>query len=131
MVELTANFANGGLDGRRSSRRPRRIDVTSIGTDTANTNGNAYLKSYQVNGEAEGLRADHQRRRGSTESRPLTPTAAGAIAPTGPDTGTLTETPTTFEIGDTIQLGANFPNGTFPVTLYEEGPAGTWTASPP
>ena len=25
-------------------------------------------------------------------------------------------------------MTANFPNGTFPITLYKEGPAGTWTA---
>ena len=51
----------------------------------------------------------------------------GVITPNGPDTGSLTESPSTHPIGSTVSITANFPNGTFPITLYQEGPADTWT----
>ena len=62
-----------------------------------------------------------------TEIQTLTPIVQGPVTPNGTVTGTLAEEPATYSNGDTIQLGANFANGSFPVTFYEEGPADTWT----
>ncbi len=95
-------------------------DYASVGTATANCNGNAYLKNYTVK----------PRRRSSpssstgkvTEIQTLTPIVQGPVTPSGTVTGTLAEEPATYSNGDTIQLGANFASGTFPVTLLQGGP---------
>lgn len=55
---------------------------------------------------------------------PVTPPAA----PTGSDTGDLTENPGIFTDGQKITITANFPSGTFAITLYKETAPDTWTA---
>jgi hypothetical protein len=58
----------------------------------------------------------------------LTPQVPVPVAPTGPDVGDLLESPTTFAAGDSITLTANFPSGTFPITLYKETAPDVWTS---
>ena len=100
-------------------------DYTSLGTDAANDLGNAYFEPVTADaGHKVFARTPDGK---VTPLLTLTPTPAGVIAPTGPDTGNLTQNPTTYAVGATISMTANFPDGTFPITLYKEGPADTWT----
>ena len=127
-VELYANFASdqSGRTVTYYKETPAgSADYDSVGTATANSNGNAYLKNYTVNA-AQKIFARSSTGK-VTEIQTLTPIVQGPVTPNGTVTGTLAEEPATYSNGDTIQLGANFANGTFPVTFYEEGPADTWT----
>ena len=49
-------------------------------------------------------------------------------APTGRITGSLLSTPTLFAEGDALTFVANFPDGTFDVTLYKETAPEVWSA---
>ena len=101
---------------------------------TANTYGK-YTFTYAPTGEQNvQVRLDNGGSL-SPDGNPtahLTPTAApppGEIAPDpAHDVGNLYETPATFANGDSITLTANFPSGTFPITLYKETAPGTWTS---
>ena len=127
-VKLTANFPNG-VFMVTFFKQTAPETWTSIGTDESNSYGNAYLTNYQVNGTQDVYaRITSGGPEGRTEVKTLTPLPPDVIAPTGPDTGNLTESPTTFKAGDLISVTANFPDGTFPITLFKEGPVGTWTA---
>lgn len=59
--------------------------------------------------------------------------AALAVAPVAtapgdvPDTGSLAFSPSTPRLGDTVKATANFPDGTFEITLFREAPGGEWT----
>ncbi len=81
-------------------------------------------RTYRVHAASSGSNP-------AVDSESLTVTTVtpppGVITPNGPDTGSLTESPSTHPIGSTVSITANFPNGTFPITLYQEGPADTWT----
>ena len=129
-VELYANFASN-QSGRTvtyyKETSPGSNDYTSIGTDAANSNGNAYLAGYTVNAAQKVWARSNGTGAPVTEIQNLSPTPVGPVSPNGPQTGTLAPTPTGFGNGDTIQLGANFPSGTFAVEFYGEGPADTWT----
>ena len=93
--------------------------------------------SYSFSASTHGFDAPYAGARRSSGSNPavssesLTVTTAtpppGVITPNGPDTGSLTESPSTHPAGSTVSITANFPDGTFPITLYKEGPADTWT----
>ena len=131
-VELYANFASdqSGRTVTYYKETPAgSADYASVGTATANSNGNAYLKNYTVNA-AQKIFARSSTGK-VTEIQTLTPIVQGPVTPSGTVTGTLAEEPATYSNGDTIQLGANFASGTFPVTFYEEGPADVWTPSAP
>ena len=128
-IELLANFPSGQASKvieffKETS--PGSGDYTSLGTDAANDLGNAYFEPVKVDAEQKVFaRAPNG---DVTQLLSLKPTPAGVIAPTGPDTGNLTQSPTTYAVGAAISITANFPDGTFPITLYKEGPADTWTA---
>ena len=126
-VKLTANFPNGVF--MVTFYKQTAPDTwTSIGSDESNSSGNAYLTNYQVNGTQDVYaRITSGAPAGRTEVKTLTPTPAGVIAPSGPDVGNLYQSPTVYAAGDSISMTANFPSGTFPITLYKEGPADTWT----
>ncbi|MGZ5402089.1 MAG: CotH kinase family protein [Aeromicrobium sp.] len=127
-VKLTANFPSGVF--MVTFYKQTAPDTwTSIGSDESNSSGNAYLSSYQVNGTQDVYaRITSGGPVGRTEVQTLKPTPAGVIAPTGPDVGSLSQSPTVYAAGDSISMTANFSSGTFPITLYKEGPADTWTA---
>ena len=127
-VELYANFASdqSGRTVTYYKENPAGSnDYSSVGTATANSNGNAYLKNYTVNATQKIWARSSTGR--VTEIQTLTPTPVGPVSPNGTITGSLAATPTAFGNGDTIQLGANFPDGSFAVEFYGEGPADTWT----
>jgi hypothetical protein len=126
-VELYANFASDQSGRTVTYYRETPAgsnDYSSVGTATANSNGNAYLKNYTVSA-AQKIWARSSTGR-VTEIQTLTPTVPGPVTPDGSVTGSLAATPTAYAKGDTIQLGANFASGTFPVEFYGEGPADTW-----
>ena len=45
-----------------------------------------------------------------------------------PDIGNLSVSPTTFDVGQSVTVSANFPDGRFMVTLYKESSPGLWSA---
>ena len=127
VVELVANFATdqSGKTVTYYKEDPTGTnDYDTIDTRTANSNGNAYLKNYQVNAEQKVFAKTSAGK--VTEIHTLDPTPPVPVTPNGPVAGTLTPTPATYSTGDTIQLGANFPSGTFPVSFYEKGPDDVW-----
>ncbi len=126
-VKLTANFPDG-IFMVTFYKETAPDTWTSIGTDESNAQGNAYLNNYVVNGDQNlYARAATTPDEGRTEVKALTPLPPDVILPNGPQTGSLTESPTTFVAGDNISLTANFPSGSFPITLYKEGPANVWS----
>ena len=128
-IELMANFPSDEASKVVTFLKetsPGSGDYTSLGTDAANDLGNAYYEPVTVDAEQKVFARTPDGK--VTQLLTLNPTPAGVIAPTGPDTGNLTQNPTTYEVGTTISMTANFPDGTFPITLYKEGPADTWTA---
>ncbi|MGZ5409688.1 MAG: hypothetical protein ACXWDJ_06800, partial [Aeromicrobium sp.] len=59
----------------------------------------------------------------------LVPVSASAVPPgQTPDTGNVSVDPTTFEEGQSVKLGANFPSGVFMVTFYKQTAPDTWTS---
>ena len=129
VVELSANFLTdqAGQDVEYFKETPADSgNYEFIGHDDANSYGNAYLKGYQVNA-TQRVFAKTKVSGKVTEIHTLTPGVQAPVGPNGPIKGTLAETPTTYFAGDTIQLGANFPDGTFPVSFYEEGPSDVWS----
>ena len=125
-VKLTANFPDGVF--MVTFYKQTGADTwTSIGTDESNAQGNAYLNNYVVNGNQNLYARIATSPEGRTEIKALTPLPPDVIQPNGPDTGDLTESPTTYVAGDNISVKANFPSGSFPITLYKEGPANVWS----
>ena len=98
-------------------------DFTSIGTDAANDLGNAYFEPVTVDAEQDFFARTPDGK--VTQLLTLKPTVVH------PDNyavgGTLTMNPATAHEGDIVYLLANFPDGTFDVTLYEETSPGTWS----
>jgi hypothetical protein len=121
-VTITANFPSGVFDVKLY--RETAPDVwTVIGTDESNSSGNAYFTDVVVNGTQKlfARKANNDR----TEVLTLTPTV---IVPENfPDTGSLS-TPTSIYDGRTGTVTANFPSGTFGVTLFKETDPGVWTS---
>jgi hypothetical protein len=127
VVELVANFETDQKDKTVTFLRETPAgsnDYTSVGTAKANSNGNAYLKNYKVTGEQKFYARTSAAK--VTEIHTLTPTVPGPVDAEGPVEGVLTPKPTAFAEGDTIELGANFPSGTFPVTFYKQAPDNSW-----
>ena len=106
-IELLANFPSGQATKvieffKETS--PGSGDYTSLGTDAANDLGNAYFEPVKVDAEQKVFaRAPNGE---VTQLLTLKPTPAGVIAPTGPDTGNLTQSPTTYAVGAAISITA-------------------------
>jgi hypothetical protein len=127
-VKLTANFPDGVFTVT-FFKKTGPDTWTSIGTDESNAQGNAYLNGYTVNGTQDVYaRITSGGPEGITETKTLTPIPPDVIAPTGPDTGNLSTDPTIITEGAKVSITANFPNGTFPVTLYKETAPNVWTS---
>ena len=126
-IELLANFPSDQASKVVTFLKetsPGSNDYASLGTRTANSSGNAYFKPLTVSAEQEVFaRAPDGE---VTQLLTLTPQVAH------PDNftvgGTLSMSPTTVAKGGTVSIVANFPDGTFKVTLYEESGPGVWTA---
>ncbi len=124
-AKLTANFPNGNY--MVTFYKQDGADWVSIGTDASNKYGNSYLTNYTVNGDQTLYALITSGGTGRTPEKVVTPTPAPVIAPDGPVTATFYTDPTSYTDGDTIKITANFPSGTFPVTLYKETETDVWT----
>ena len=126
-VKLTGNFPSGTF---MVTFYKRTGDDTwaSIGTDQSNTSGNAYLTTHVVNEQEDLYARITSGGSGRTEVKTVTPVPAPVVGPSGPDVGSLYQVPETYSEGDVISMTANFPSGTFPITLYRESAPNAWTA---
>ena len=133
-VRVSANFPDGTFDVTLY-KETAPGEWTAVGVDASNSYGNAYFDGYKVNG-VQNLYA--RITSGSTVGRtevntltpiaPAAPTEPGAVTPTESDIGSLSVSPTTFMVGDAVKIIANFPDGTFDVTLYKETGPDVWSA---
>ena len=126
-IELMANFPSDQASKVVTFLKetsPGSNDYTSLGTDAANSSGNAYFKPVTMSAETEFFARSSSGQ--VTQLLPLTPTVVH------PDNftvgGTLSESPSTVVKGGTVSITANFPDGTFNVTLYQESGSGAWEA---
>ncbi len=127
-VKLTANFPSGNYDVTFYEKTGSEPETwTSIGTDPSNDQGNAYLYTHEVDGNEELYARITSGGEGRTAVKTVTPIPADVILPNGPDVGNLHQTPLTYAEGDLIKLTANFPSGTFPITVYKETGPNEWT----
>ena len=128
-VKLTANFPSGNYDVTFYEKTASEPETwTSIGTDPSNDQGNAYLYTHEVDGNEQLYARITSGGEGRTAVKTVTPIPADVILPNGPDVGNLHQTPLTYAEGDLIKLTANFPSGTFPITVYKETGPNEWTA---
>jgi hypothetical protein len=126
-IELMANFPSDQSSKAITffkEASPGSNDYESLGTRTANSSGNAYFKPLTVDAEQEVFaRAPDGE---VTQLLTLKPTVIN------PDNftvgGTLSMSPSTVVKGGTVSIVANFPNGTFNVTLFQESESGVWEA---
>ena len=123
-IELMANFPSDQASKVITFlEETTEGDFTSIGTDAANDLGNAYFEPVTVDAEQDFFARTPDGK--VTQLLPLKPTAVH------PDNyavgGTLTMNPATAHEGDIVYFLANFPSGTFDVTLYEETSPGVWS----
>jgi hypothetical protein len=126
-VQLTGNFPSGTFMVT-FYKRTGADTWTSIGNDQSNSSGNAYLSTHKVNEQEDLYARITSGGTGRTEVKTVTPTPAPVVAPTGPDVGSLYQAPESYAEGDLITITANFPSGTFPITLYRESAPDVWTA---
>ena len=131
-VSLLLNINEGDNDTFQASLETNKSGsfepITGLTNKTTNSYGK-YTFVYKPTGEQD-VRASWTQN-GSTHYSDilhLNPLPPEVITPSGPDTGNLYEDPEIFTEGQKIALTANFPSGTFPITLYKEGPVDTWTA---
>ncbi|MGH3459499.1 hypothetical protein, partial [Aeromicrobium sp.] len=126
-IELMANFPSDQateIVEFFKETSPGSKDYTSLGTDVANQYGNSYFEPVTVDAEQKVFARTPDG--GVTQELTLTPTV---IVPTNFTVGgTLTMNPATAKNGDTVYFLANFPSGTFDVTLYEEKTPGVWSS---
>ena len=127
-VRVAANFSDGTFDVTLYKETAPE-EWTAVGVDRSNSSGNAYFEDYQVNGTQKlYARITSGTRVGRTEVDTLTPTPPEVVTPTESDIGSLTVSPTTYLVGDAVKIVANFPDGTFDITLYKETEPGVWAA---
>jgi hypothetical protein len=127
-VQLTGNFGNDQaikIITFYKETSPGSNDYTAVGTDEANSSGNAYLNDYQVNAEQRMFAMTPNGE--VTEIHTLTPTE---ISPTTcTKTGVLTESPASFSVGSSITLKADFPSDQSAVNVTYFRQDGTaWTS---
>ena len=127
-VRVSANFPDGTFDV--TLYKETSPDVwSSVAVMRSNSSGNAYFDGYQVTGVQKiYARITSGTKAGRTEVDTLTPTQPEVVMPTETDIGSLTVSPTEFAVGDDLKITANFPDGTFDVTLYRETAPDVWTS---
>ena len=94
-------------------------------TNKTTTSFGKYTFSYSPSGEQD-VRASWEQN-GETRHSEVLHLEPSPVTP-GPDVGSLYQSTSLFADGDTITLAANFPSGSFPITLYKETAPDTWTA---
>lgn len=123
-VKLTANFPSDQAAAGVTFFKKVGTDMEPIGSDDANSYGNAYLSGYAVEDQQDVYALTSKGE--CTETETLNPTV---IQPESfPESGSISTTPTTVFDGRKATVNANFPNGAFDVTLFQETDPGEWTA---
>jgi hypothetical protein len=127
-VKVTANFPDGTFDV--TLYKETDPDAWSaVGVKRSNDSGKASFDGYQVNGvQRIYARITSGKKVGRTEVVTLTPKPPEVVMPTETDIGSLTASPAGFSVGDDVKVTANFPDGTFDVTLYRETAPDVWTS---
>jgi beta-glucanase (GH16 family) len=127
-VKVSANFPDGTFDV--SLYKETAPDVWStVGVTRSSSSGNASFSGFQVTGVQKiYARITSGKKAGRTEVVTLTPKQPEVVMPTESDIGSLTVSPTAFSVGDDVKITANFPDGTFDVTLYRETAPDVWTS---
>lgn len=114
-VKLTANFPSDQAGTTVTYFTKDGDTATSIGTDDANSSGNAYLYGYAVEQSQEVFAKTSKGECSSTI--PLTVTT---IDPANfEESGTLSTDPASIRDGRTATIIARFPAGSFNVTAFE------------
>ena len=114
-VKLTANFLSDQAGTNVTFLKKVGTETVSIGSDAANSSGNAYLSGYQVDDEQQILALTSKGVCTPTET--LKPTVVDPANFT--EAGTLKTDPLTIREGRTATIVANFPSGTFNVTAFQ------------
>jgi hypothetical protein len=124
-IELMANFPSDQASEEITFLEESSAgDFTTIGTDAANSLGNAYFEPVTVDAKQDFFARTPDGK--VTQLLTLEPTV---VKPENYAVGgTLTMNPATAHDGDVVYFLANFPSGTFDVTLYEETSSGVWSA---
>jgi len=122
-VKLTANFPSDQANATVTFFTKDGDTATSIGTDDANSSGNAYLSGYQVDATQEVY--------AQTSKDVCSPTITLQVSTIDPgnyqQTGTIKTDPATVRDGRIATIVANFPSGSYDVTAFELK-NGTWEA---
>jgi hypothetical protein len=123
-VKIGANFPTPQAFKQVTYFKKVGTSSVSIGTDESNDKGNAYL-NYQIDAAQEIFAKSSDNH--CTAATTLTPSV---IKPENfPQTGALSTSPTTFYDGRSVTVTANFPSGTFGVTLFKEtSTPGEWAS---
>jgi hypothetical protein len=96
--------------------------TTSSGGYTFSAMTTEPTRSYRAHAPASGSNP-------AIDSEPLVVTPyTPPVAPTGPDVGNLSQDPGIFTDGQKIKLTADFPSGSFAITLYKETAPDVWTS---
>lgn len=82
----------------------------------------APTRTYRIHAPASGSHAAVD-----TEALVVTTAAPPPVSPTGPDVASLYQDPEIFTDGQKIKLTANFPSGSFAITLYKETAPDVWS----
>ena len=123
-VPLTANFPTASSRSPSTRSGPRRVDARSAPREQQ-LRQRLPSPTTRSNGDAERVRAQDATA-SAPRSHTLTPTV---IVPDNfPDTGDLSRRRPRSTTVVTRTVKANFPSGTFGVTLYKETAPGVWTA---
>ena len=123
-ITINANFQNNQANKMVTFYKKSGPTWVAIGEDEANSGyGNAYLSNYQVNAAQDvfAMASGNE----CTEVQTLTPVV---IKPENyTENGSLAESPDKVFSGKTTNVTANFPSGSFGVTLYEETSPDVWS----
>jgi hypothetical protein len=114
-VKLSANFLSDQAGTNVTFLKKVGTDTESIGSDVANSSGNAYLNGYQVDDEQQIFALTTKGTCTGTETLKPTVVDPANFA----ETGTLKTDPVTIREGRTATIVANFPSGTFNVTAFQ------------
>ena len=122
-VRFTANFPSDQAGTTVTFLKKVGTDSESIGSDDANSSGNAYL-DHVIGNSAEEIYALSSKGRCTA---PITVTPTVILPENFPDNASLYP-PTSVYDGRKGSITANFPSGTVGITLFKETAPGVWTA---
>jgi len=124
-VTVSANFPSGRFTVALFVEvNPGSGQFQDVAFDESNSNGNAYFDGIKIDGPTQMYaQMEYRDVGGHTAIRTFAPET---VDPTGqPAAGSLRTNPETYYQGQEVQIAANFPDGIFVVTLFEETTPGS------